>query len=129
MSTQTYDFRTEIGEVLAEKTTRRFTFTVRDADGAAVPAASMSSLTLDLYNRDPARTVIAAARNILNANGGTVDSSGAGVLELSAADNAIVRPGVREETHVALLSWSYSGGSKLGKGEIVFRVANLDKVS
>lgn len=129
MTTYTYDYRTEIAEVIAEKTTRQFTFTVLDETGTALPAASLSSLKLTLWNKDLGKTAIATDRDILNLNGGTVDSSGNGTLVLSSADNALVNAAVREETHVAQVTWGWSSDTKFGRAEIVFRVANLEKTT
>lgn len=93
----------------------RLTGTFADETGAAIPLASLSTLTLTLYDR-ATDTVINGrdAQSILNVHGGTYDAtSGAFTLTLGASDNVIVTAGRAGavETHIALLeaTWPVGG--------------------
>ncbi len=123
--------RTVIADPIPEKTTPRLTGVIRDEAGAAIPAASLTTLTLTLYNLDAAQTIINArdAVSILNANGGTVDSSGNMAFPMTAADTALVDATQGEEAHVALIRWTYNAGAKAGLQEILHRVQNVAKVT
>lgn len=88
--------------------------TLTDETGAAVALASLSTLTLTLYDR--ASDAIINSRNaqsIKNVNGGTFHAtSGAFTLTLSAADNVIVTPRAPGtfETHLGLIQATWSAG-------------------
>ena len=125
--------RTVLTDVIPERTTQKFTAVIKDENGAAIPAASLTTLTLTLYALDGAQagTVINSVddMNILNANRGTVDGSGNLTLLFVPNDMAILDATLLEERHVALIEWTYASGAKSGRHEIQFRVKNLDKVS
>jgi hypothetical protein len=138
-----------------EKTTGRLTAVVQDHAGVAIPAASLTTLVLTLYNlADGAIINSRSAQSVLNANGGTVDSSGNLVMILGPLDNVITgtaSPSTsladlmaargstplplgssarsQVETHVALFEYTYDSGAKSGKTEVFIDVLNLAKVS
>ncbi len=118
--------------IVAEKTTLRFTATLLDETGAAIPAAGLSALTLTLYNRDSATQEIVnsvSAADILNTGRGTVHAtSGLLTVTLQPDDNAIVDTTKDLEWHRALISGTY-GGTKAFKQEIEWQVRNLSKVT
>ena len=118
--------------IVAEKTTLRITATLVDEAGAAVPSASVSALTLTLYNRDSATNEIlngVTAVNMLNTGRGTLHAtSGLLTITLEPADNAIIDNTSDLEWHRALIEGTYSGG-KAFKHEIDWQVRNLHKVS
>lgn len=121
-----------------ESSTAKLTGIIEDEDGTGIPAASLATLTLHLYDQttelaSPGTTAaIINSRNrqdILNTNGCTVDSTGGFVLTLSTADNQIVNTGKSSERHVALIEWSYAAGLKAGKEEILIDVTNLSRTT
>lgn len=118
--------------IVAEQTTLRFTATLIDETGAAIPSAGLSALTLTLYNRDSTTKEILNGVddvNILNTGRGTVHAtSGLLTIVLLPADNAIIDDTVDLEWHRALIEGTYSGG-KTFKQEIDFQVRNLAKVT
>lgn len=121
-----------------ESSTAKLTGIIEDEDGTGIPAASLSSLTLSLYDQatelaTPGSTsAIINSRNrqsILNTNGCTVDSTGGFVLTLSTADNAIVNSTKDTERHVALIEWTYAAGLKAGKEAVLVDVSNLARTT
>jgi len=118
-----------VAERIAEKSTRTLRFVTADENGDAVGAAELATLTLTLYDKR-SKTILNSRdhQSILNANGGTVDASGNGELVLADADNALVSQGRSSEMHVALIEWTWAGGTKSGRHEIVLTVENLQKV-
>lgn len=114
---------------VAEKTTCKFTGILKDENGAVVPGSSLTTLTLTLYNVDDGQIINNRNdQNILNANGGSVDGLGNFTLRLRAADNIILDPSKKSETHRALIRFTYNAGQDAGSVEVEFRVQNLLKV-
>src|SRR3972149_284487 len=116
-----------------ESSTTKLTAVVKDESETVIPAASIGTLTLMLYDQkteldSPGSTgAIINSRNrqdILNANGCTVDSSGNMVMTFTPADNAIVNTGLSSERHVALFEYTYAAGLKAGKDEVLIDVIN-----
>lgn len=123
--------RTLLATAVPEKSTSLLTGQLVDETGAAIPAAQLTTFALSLYAAISTLPIInsVAAVNILNTGRGTVDSSGNWTITLTPADNAIVGTDPGHERHIALLEWTWAGGTKGGKHEIEFSVRNLDKVS
>lgn len=119
---------TTITDIL-ERTTYIYSTTIEDASGEAIPADSLSALTLTLY-AERSGTIIndRNAQNILDANDVTVSSGGALAWTMQAEDNAIVNTRLTTEPHIALFEWTY-GSSGYGKQEVRFVVRNLAKVA
>ncbi len=119
--------------IVAEQTTLRFTATLQDEAGAAIPSSGVTAMTLTLYNRDSTNKEIinsVSAVNILNAGRGTLHAtSGLLTVTLEPADNAIVDATQDLEWHRALIEGTYAAGAKAFKHEIDFPVRNLNKVS
>lgn len=115
-----------------ERTTAVYSAVIEDDSGNPIPAASLSALTLTLY--DVASGSIINSRDdqpVLNANNVTVDGSGNLAWTLQPVDNVIVGADIRvggHEYHVALFEGSYAGGDKSWKHEVNIRVKNLGKV-
>lgn len=122
--------RTFLHEEVPEKSTFRYTCTLIDETGAVVPAASLTTLTLTLYNQDTALTIINSVNgtSILNVDRGTVDASGNVAILLTPADGAMVDATKAIEHHVMLIQWTYAAGAKAGRHEVVIPVCNLNKV-
>lgn len=115
---------------LNERITARYTATVKDETGIAIPAASLTTLTLTLYNRADGSIINSRnAQDVLNANNVTVDSAGLITWTMQPADNPIVDDTREIERHVALWVWTYSSGTKTGRHETEFDVENFAKVA
>jgi len=114
-----------------EKTTSKYTATLKDEDGTAIALASLTTLTLTLYDiSSTSRTIINSrnAQNVLNANNVTVHAtSGLLTWEMQAADNEIQDSNKKIERHRALFKFSWSGGQ--GIHEVDFDVENIEKNS
>jgi hypothetical protein len=121
-----------------ESSTAQLTAVVEDETGTAIPGVSLDSMTLHLYNQ---KTELASPgttdavingrynQNILNANGGTVDSSGRLVMVFTPADNQIIDTGKSTERHVALFGFTYAAGLKAGKEEVLIDVTNYARTT
>lgn len=122
MGTQTLE--TPVNEAL----TPVLTVPLLDEDGAAIPKASLTTLTLTLYY-EASGTIINSrdGQDILDANNGAVSSTGVVTLTLQPADLA-AESTARYEWIVALLEWTYNAGALSGSEEIRFPLRNLAKV-
>ena len=90
----------------------RITGTIKDPTGAALGASALATLTATVYDaRTKALIGSWNARDILNANGGSVSSVGAFALVIPAADNARVdaRNTEEYELHVVRLQYTWLG--------------------
>ncbi len=116
-----------------EKTTPAYTATVKDDAGVALPAASLTTLTLTLYviNADGTTTIVNSrnAQNVLNVNNVTVDTNGLVTWSVQVADTTFVDATLPFERHIARFDWTWSSGSKTGRHEVVLNVQNLTLVS
>lgn len=104
-------------------------------DNAPVPASSLATLTLTLYNAADGSIINSRnAQNVLNANNVTVSAGGVLVWDSVMADSPIVDtaavPYWRREAHVARFDFTYPVGDpvKGGKIEVHILVRNLKKV-
>ena len=112
-----------------ERQTTRITGTLYDDEGDPIPGSTLTTLTLTVYDNDFAQTVIVNARNILNANDGTVDEDGQVAVLLSPADMLIRTASLPYERHTCLFEWTWgSDPVKTGAEELVLVVRNLAKV-
>lgn len=121
-----------------ESSSAKLTATIQDESEAVIPAASLTTLTLTLYNQatelaDPDSTAAIinsrSRQDILNANGCTVSTGGVMTLTLTPADNVIVDDTKSSERHVALIEYSYAAGLKAGKEEVLIDVLNLSRTT
>lgn len=119
-----------MSEPFLEKTSGQMTGTLTDETGAVVPAASLTTLTLTLFDL-ASGTILNSrdAQNVLNTNNVTVSALGVLVWTIQPADNAIVNDNLARETHRALFQWTWSAGAKSGKGYQDLVVENLAKVT
>jgi hypothetical protein len=120
------DHRSTLPAPIAEGSSQALTATVVDEAGAPIAGSALTALTLTLY--DTCAGTILNGRDhvdVLGANGGQVSEAGVLTLELTPADNALLDAERTGETHVALLEWSYAGGTRLARHEIVFLVMKL----
>ena len=121
-----------------ESSSSRLTAVIKDELEVVIPAASIGTLTLMLYDQateltTPGTTAaIINSRNrqdVLNNNGCTVDSSGNLVMTFGPADNVIIHPTKSSERHVALFEYSYAAGLKSGKEEVLIDVYNYARTT
>lgn len=119
-------FRTELFKQIPEKSTCRIFGTLLDENNDPVPLASLTALTVTLYDQST-KTVIngRSTQDIKGTNGGTVDANGLLTLVLSPLDTIVITSSVEKEKHVALIRWTYNAGTKEGKAEIIHTIANL----
>ena len=121
--------RIVIDTPIAENASARFTGVLKDEGGSTIPAASLTTLTLTIY--DQATGAVINSRNdvsILNANGGVVDGSGNLVMQFDPADNAIQDATKILEPHIWLFEWSWLSGARAGRQEVLVKVLNMVKV-
>ena len=119
---------------LKEGAGAKYTATIIDSDGTAIPLTAITTIALTLYNRDD-ESIIKSRNNqdVKNKNDVTIHAT-SGLLTwlLTAADNPII-DGVRHpkgtrEPHIALFEFSYTGEGSPGKHEITLMVKNLGLV-
>jgi len=111
-----------------EGSSAKLTGVLKDQAGNLLGSAGVASLTAELYDKNT-DTSIFGVKDILNVNGGELDSVGNFAYTFAPSDNAIVTAGVRGyERHILLVEWSYDGGSKAGKQEFEVAVKNLSHV-
>ncbi len=122
--------RTILGTAFNELTSVRITAVVVDEAGSPLGSSALTTLKLTLYNLASGAIINSVNEvSILNAGRGTVDVSGNLVLTLLPADGVIVDDTLKFERHLALIEWTYAGGTKSGSKEIEFKVRNLVQVS
>jgi len=122
-------YRQVIAEpVVCERTTCQLVFTFTDEAGATI-VAGVSTCVLTLYDKLTGQILNGRSGQSVNGvNGGTI-TSGVLTLVLSEADNTMYSQVRRQEEHVALIEYSWAGGTRYGKKEVVFSVANQAKVT
>lgn len=116
-----------------ESSSSKLTATIQDESEVAIPAGSLSSLTLMLYDQttelaNPGTTAAIInsrnRQNVLNANGCAVSTGGVMTMTFTPADNVIVNTGKSSERHVALFEYTYAAGLKAGRHEVLIDVYN-----
>ncbi len=123
-----------LADNIMEGTTPKITATVQDEDGTAIPASSLDTLTLTLYNLDDTDNTIInsrSAQDVLNANNVTVSSLGALVWSVQEEDTIIVGTDTSDitERHRAVFTWTYNSTTKTGTHVIDMAIRNLVKVT
>lgn len=116
------------GECL-EQTTPKYTFTIVDDDGEVIPGDSLATLTLSLYviAADGTQTILnnRDAQNVLQQNNVLVNAYGVGTWLVQEADTTLEDDTLPYEAHIALWTWTYAAGTKIGRHEFVLNVKNL----
>ena len=116
-----------------ERSTAVYTATIKDEDDTAIASASLTTLTLTLY--DAANGTIINSRNgqnVLNANNVTIHAtSGLLTWTMQTADNVIVwkKASGQFEKHIALFRWTWDSGAKAGSHEVEIRVKQRTKIA
>jgi hypothetical protein len=112
----------ETKDAFAESSTGRIGGQLVDEDGENIDLSAISALVGTLINN--VGTKIRDAQNMLNANNGTVSSTGAFVLELQPSDTAAIESGSDFQIRYLTLKGTHSGGKTLAK-EIQFYIRKL----
>lgn len=96
-----------------ESTSGQYTATIVDETGAVLPAASLLTATLSLYDASDPTTIINSrdAQNILNTNDVTISAAGLLTWVFTPNDMPRLHTHLTTETHVALftITWGASG--------------------
>lgn len=103
----------------------KFTFTLTDAAGAAIPAALVQTLTLSLIDVDTDANIGAwNNRDVKGVNGGTLNDGG-GTITIPGSDNAMVSTdaSVASELHRAVLKFTTS--NEAGSATLTFSVVRV----
>lgn len=103
-----------------EGTTRLIHTRVLDANGNGIDGALLSSLTMTLLEEVTEQEAV-PERTILNANGGTIDSSGNLSIFLSSSDTERITD-QDAEWRVVKVAWSVGGGPTATQGEDEYAV-------
>lgn len=118
--------RTVLSTIIPEDSTSTYTAILRDQDGVAVGAASLTALTLTLYNEATGAIINSRnAQNVLNANNVTVSAGGVLTWSMQEEDNPIIDSGLGIELHTALFAYTWDSGARSSRHEAVFQVQNL----
>lgn len=106
-----------LGRTINAETTLIVTRYILDHDSNPLPQANIDTLVYTLYERSTG-TVINARQDVDGLP--LVDAAGLLTLELLPADTVMVTD-TPEEIHVILIEWTYNGGTRSGKGELIFK--------
>lgn len=95
-------------------TSGKFTGTLLDVDGTAIPTANLDALTLTLTNARTGATINSrSAQNVLNANNVTVNSTtGALTWLIQPEDTTMEDTSESWEDHIAKFDWTYETTKK-----------------
>ena len=117
---------------MLERTTRQITATVTDENDAGIDVAALTTIVMTLYDKKTGSIINSRQdQDIKNANNVTIDSSGNLTWIVQPDDNIIVGsalPPTKLEHHVALIEWTWSGGSKEGRDTIDIFVRQMENV-
>lgn len=104
---------------------------LRDENGVVVPRASLTTLTLTLYDAATG-TVIRSNQNANGANNVDVHAtSGLMSWAIQTGDTTLVNTSLAAgevEEHRFMLTWTYASGAKTGRIEDFFLVRAMEKV-
>lgn len=116
-----------------ERVTAKITTTIKDESGDALPASSLTTLTLTLYNKSTGVVINSVSgTDILNTGRGSVSAAGVLTLTLEPEDMQVVDADLKAgniEHHVALIIWTWDSGNKRGHDELIIPVRNSLKVT
>ena len=117
--------------LVREHTTPTYRATLKDKQGAVIPAADLTSVTLTYYIANNPSDKIRASQNVLNANNVTIDASGVLVWWLQQADTIVRDQTLDKEEHVALFEYTWAGalGSEKDKHEVRIQVRRIVNVT
>jgi len=113
---------------VAESSTRLYSAVLTDENGNRLGSSGIDSIKLTLYNRhDRAIVNSRDAQNVLNANGGSLDSQGNFTFEFTPLDTAILDDTLEYENRIALFEVVFAGTRKSAQ-EIEFQIRNAINV-
>lgn len=116
-------------QAINELTSASYTTTLKDETGAVIPAASLTALTLSLYEANGGATVNSRSnQNVLNANNVTVDSNGLLTWAIQPADTAIIDGTKAVEPHIAVFRATWASGAKSCVHQFELDVTNIQTV-
>ncbi len=112
-----------------ENSTAKYTATIKDELNAVVPAASLTTMTLTLYNiADGAIINSRDAQDVLNANNVVITAGGVLTWTLQQGDNEIIDTTLEYEAHMALFEYTWAAGAKGSVHEVNLIVESLTNV-
>jgi len=128
---KTANSRTTVLKHIAERSTRKYTVTLKDEEGSS--PSTLDSLAVTILDVDSAGvegTPINGRddQDILNVNGGTY-AAGLISLTLAPADNVVVNTGQASEIHRLTLDARWNGGAGRENWEVDLTIDNLSKIT
>jgi hypothetical protein len=124
--------RIVLDDIIYEETTSKITATLKDEDDVAVPASSLTTLTLTLFSISGDAYPIINSRegqDVKNDNNVTVDEDGLVTWSVQPEDTVIENSNLSTEDHRAVFEWTYNSGAKNGKYIIDMTIRNLQKTT
>ena len=117
-------------EIIPEKSSAKYTATLKDENGVVIPFATLDTLILTLYDLTTGNIINSRnAVNALNANNVTLHAtSGLLIYLMQPDDNKIIGTGL-EEVHIILFQGAWSSGTKAVRHQIQITVSNFLKVT
>lgn len=113
---------------VVERTSGIYTATLKDQADAVVPASTLATLTLTLYNVADLSIINSRnAQDVLNTNGVAVSEEGVLTWTIAPADNAIVNAARASELHKAVFVATWDTTKQMVH-EVDIRVKNVGKV-
>lgn len=114
---------------VTERTSARYTGTLKDETGATVAGSALTTATLTLFDTKTGTILNTRnAQNVLNANDVTISEAGALVWLMAPADNSIVTDTLPAEGHRAVFSFTWGAGKRLVH-EVQISVRNIQMVT
>lgn len=112
---------------IAEGSTPSYMATIVDGNGNAIPASSLTTLTLTIANTTTGVVINNCQQvNILNSGRGTVDANGLLTINLLVGDTSLSdSPGVAFVSRSLIIDWTYNGGTSTGRAQRDFIVRAL----
>ena len=114
---------------ILEQRTAIYEFDMVKEDDSAFSLAEIEALTLTYYDLDSSEIINSRNfQSVLNVNNVTVDSVGHVTWEITPADSVLVDERKELEQHIALFTWTWASGTRIGSHEIQFPVRKLTLV-
>lgn len=115
-------------EAVSEQSTSLYATQLKDEAGANIELASISTMTLTM--QDALGNVVNSrnAQSVLNANGGTVSSSGAFTFTVTPSDTTRAADGGDPQVRHMTFIVTHSGGKK-APHQVTFYIKNLAGIS
>lgn len=99
-----------------QDSTARYTATITDENGDAIPSADLTSVKLTLKNMDDGAIINSRnLQDVLNANDVTIDADGLLTWDMTPDDNPLIDNSRKKERHRAIFTFVF--GAKQGSHE------------